>query len=99
MDEDHFMAVARYLELNPARARRVSRAQDWRWSSVRAHLEGRDDALVSVPPLLARCDGRFGDWIEQPLAADHLGAARRGDDRPTSRVGRFSGPDGDPDGA
>jgi len=28
----------RYVSLNPVRARLVDRAEDWAWSSVRAHL-------------------------------------------------------------
>jgi putative transposase len=48
MDEDRLLAAARYVALNPVRARLASRAQDWRWSSVRAHLVGRDDGLVIV---------------------------------------------------
>ena len=38
MDEAHLMAAARYVALNPVRARIVERAQDWPWSSARAHL-------------------------------------------------------------
>ncbi len=53
MDEAHLLAGARYVELNPVRARLVARAEDWRWSSARAHLAGQDDALVNVRPLLA----------------------------------------------
>jgi len=34
------------------RARLCARAQDWPWSSAAAHLAGRDDALVTVRPLL-----------------------------------------------
>ena len=41
MDEEHLMAAARYVALNPVRARLVARAEDWRWSSVKAHLEGQ----------------------------------------------------------
>jgi putative transposase len=48
LDEEHLMNAARYVALNPVRARLVSRAQDWPHSSVRAHLAGRDDGLVSV---------------------------------------------------
>ena len=55
------VAVARYVALKPVRARLVQRAQDWRWSSVAAHLAGRDDDLVSVAALLDRCAGRFAD--------------------------------------
>jgi len=54
MDDSHLIAAARYVSLNPVRARLVSRADDWRWSSVRAHLSGRDDKLVTVKPLLDR---------------------------------------------
>ncbi|MDH3970238.1 MAG: transposase [Rhodospirillales bacterium] len=52
MDEGHLLAAARYVELNPVRAKLKRRARDWRWSSARAHLAGRDDALVAVAPLL-----------------------------------------------
>ena len=63
MDEDHLMAAARYVALNPVRARLVERAQDWPWSNVRAHLAGRDDGLVSVKPLLDRAP-RFADLLD-----------------------------------
>src|SRR5579862_9681217 len=52
MDEAHLLAAARYVELNPVRARLMKRARDWRWSSARAHLAGEDDELVRVRPLL-----------------------------------------------
>ena len=32
----------------------MSRAEEWAWSSVRAHLAGEDDSLVSVRPVLDR---------------------------------------------
>jgi putative transposase len=63
LDDAHLVAAARYVALNPVRARLVAHAQDWAWSSARAHLAGRDDALVRVAPLLDRV-GRFGDLIE-----------------------------------
>ena len=54
MDEGHLLAAARYVSLNPVRARLVARAEDWPWSSVRAHITGKDDGLVAVRPLLDR---------------------------------------------
>jgi putative transposase len=63
MDEAHLMAAARYVALNPAPARLAERAEDWRWSSVRAHLARRDDGLVEVAPLLERCRGRFAELL------------------------------------
>ena len=52
MDETHCLNAVRYLAFNPVRARLSAAPGDWPWSSVRAHLGGRDDALVSVRPLL-----------------------------------------------
>ena len=54
MDEAHLMAAVCYVNLNPVRARLVSRAEDWPWSSARAHLAGVDDNLVIVRPVLDR---------------------------------------------
>ncbi|MFQ6018061.1 MAG: transposase [Kiloniellaceae bacterium] len=60
MDESHLLAAARYVELNPVRARLANKAEDYPWSSARAHLAGRDDGLVRVRPLLELVD----DWAE-----------------------------------
>lgn len=58
MNEAHLLACARYVESNPVRAGLVRTPRHWRWSSARAHLEGADDGLVRVAPLLQR----VGDW-------------------------------------
>lgn len=58
MDEPYLLAAARYVELNPVRAKLVARPSEWPWSSAKAHLKGRDDRLVKVAPLLAM----VGDW-------------------------------------
>ena len=58
MDDRHAIAAARYVELNPVRAGMVHHPGEYRWSSARAHLAGRDDALVVAAPLLARVP----DW-------------------------------------
>jgi putative transposase len=58
MDQPYLLAAARYVELNPVRAKLVKHPREWRWSSAKAHLKGRDDVLVKVAPLLAMA----GDW-------------------------------------
>ncbi len=63
LDEAHLAAAARTICLNPVRAGLVGRAEDWRWSSLRAHLSSKDDGLVTVAPLLKRI-GRFADLVE-----------------------------------
>lgn len=82
MDEVHLLAAARYVETNPVRAKLVRRSRDWRWSSARAHLSGRDDGLVTVAPLL----DLVGDWagfLAEGLENDALDAIRQ-----SERTGR-----------
>ena len=54
MDADYLPTCARYVGLNPVRAGLTQRAIDWPWSSVRAHVEGRADPLLTAEPLAAR---------------------------------------------
>jgi putative transposase len=65
MDEEHLAAAARYVALNPVRAGLVERAEQWPWSSARAHLAGNDDGLVEVAPLLERY-GEFAAFLDAP---------------------------------
>jgi len=58
MDEEHLLRAMRYVELNPVRAGLVEHPGDYPWSSARAHLEGEDDILVRVHPMLEE----IGDW-------------------------------------
>lgn len=60
MDESHFIAAARYVELNPVRAKLAAKPEEYPWSSASAHLMCRDDILVRVSPLLEMA----GDWAE-----------------------------------
>jgi len=54
LDDSHLIRAVRYVSLNPVRARLVNRPEDWKWSSVRAHLSSLDDRLVTVRPVLDR---------------------------------------------
>ncbi|MBY8823789.1 hypothetical protein [Sphingomonas colocasiae] len=66
MDEPHLVHALRYVALNPVRARLVSSAEQWRWSSVRAHLDGVDDHVVCVAPALERV-GDFAAFLGEPF--------------------------------
>jgi len=58
MDEHYLLAMVRYVELNPVKAKFCSQPQDWVWSSASAHLLGRDDHVVTVNPMLEQ----IADW-------------------------------------
>ena len=98
MDEQHLAAALRYLSLNPVRARLVQRAQNWRWSSTRAHLRGRDDGLTALAPIRDRFPD-FADLLATEPEADLFGALRAaesigrplGDNRFVARIERQTG--------
>lgn len=88
MDETYLLAAARYIELNPVRARLAVSPGEWPWSSASAHLAGRDDRLVRVEPLLELA----GDWrlfLDSGLDGEMLDTIRKHE-----RTGRPLG--GDP---
>ena len=82
LDEAYLLACARYVELNPVRATLAPLAGAWRWSSARAHLDGRDDGLVAVRPLL----DLVPDWAA--FLAGGLGEAEHEAIRAGERTGR-----------
>ena len=98
MDEEHLAAALRYVSLNPVRARLVQRAQDWRWSSVRAHLRGKDDGMTELKPIRDRFPD-FADLLAVEPETDMFGQLRAaesigrplGDDRFLARLERRTG--------
>ena len=87
MDEAHLPACARYVALNPVRAGLVARAEDWRWSSARAHLDGNGNGLVQLQPLKDQvCDWRA--FLDAGLSEAEREAIRAGE-----RTGRPLGSD------
>jgi putative transposase len=68
MDDRHMMFAARYIENNPVAAGMVAQAEDWRWSSARAHIDRRDDGLTDWNALGQHMD----NW--RAMLADGLDA-------------------------
>ena len=69
MDEAHLFHAIRYVTLNPVRAGLVKRAEEWPWSSARAHLAGDDNGVVKVAPVLERV-GDFQQFLGEPIDED-----------------------------
>ncbi|MHB9027103.1 MAG: transposase [Armatimonadota bacterium] len=51
LDEAHCWAAMKYIERNPIRAGLATRAEDYPWSSARAHILGQPDPLLTPSPL------------------------------------------------
>jgi REP-associated tyrosine transposase len=68
-DDNHLVTVLRYVERNPLRAELVTRAQDWKWSSLPGWL--RRDALLwrGKPPVR---DQAWLARVNEPLSTGDL---------------------------
>ena len=74
--DEHFLTVARYVERNALRARLVTRAEDWQWSSLwrRNHEDATLLAWLSAWPV-----EQPRDWVarvNRPQTASELEALR-----------------------
>jgi putative transposase len=78
MDEEHLAAALRYVALNPVRARLVQRAHDWRWSSTRAHLRGKEDGMTALAPIRDRFP-RFADLLDDGAEDEAFARLRAAD--------------------
>lgn len=71
LSENHLLAAARYVELNPVRADLVKEPWSYKWSSAGAHVRSHDDDLVNVGPLLEIVE----DWrcfIEEDITGEEM---------------------------
>jgi putative transposase len=59
--DSHLLTVLRYVERNPLRAQLVRHAQDWRWSSLHARLNGSDEerSILADWPI-----DRPSNWVQ-----------------------------------
>ncbi|RJP58890.1 MAG: transposase [Candidatus Auribacter fodinae] len=59
LDEKYLQSAIRYVELNPVKAKIVQHAQDYKWSSARAHILGKKDMLCDTSHELV---SHIDDW-------------------------------------
>jgi putative transposase len=89
--DGHFLTVARYVERNPLRARLVTAAHLWPWSSLGRRAgtpagDGDDPATLARPPLVMMPwpVDRPADWasfVDLPQTDAELAAVRRSIDK------------------
>ena len=94
LDEPHLWRAIRYVELNPVRTGLVACAEEWPWSSARAHVLGLSDPLLDPARPFAtgaadEATGRpmpWAQWLQQGLTGEEAEAIRH-----ATRTGRPCG--------
>jgi putative transposase len=76
LSENHLLAAARYIEMNPVRAGLARDPWSYEWSSAGAHARGADDKLVRVGPLLAMVND-WRDFIGEDITVEEMDRFRR----------------------
>ena len=82
LDDRHAQWALRYVERNPVRAGLVEHAEDWPWSSARAHVTGKPDELAAPASFVASP----GEW--RLLLRDAMGKEETQVLRERTRTGR-----------
>lgn len=80
MDAAHLMVAVRYVENNPVKAGLAGQAEDWRWSSARAHLGLGSDGLTNIAAIgahVANWRAYLRDGVEAADRDDVIEAALR----------------------
>ncbi len=70
---EYLLAVMRYIERNPVRARLVKSASDWRWSSAR--WRDKPNHLLDESPV--PLGEKWGPYVDAPQTSAELEALRR----------------------
>lgn len=89
MDDAHLMVAARYVENNPVAAGLAASAEEWPWSSARAHVGKRADGLTDVEALgqhVSNWRAMLARGVEAAEEDERIEQALRSG-RPLGRVG------------
>jgi putative transposase len=78
MDDEYMLKCARYILLNPVRAKLVRRPSDWKWSSIHAHMKGEDEIVDTA---------KLGEWVDdwEEFIAEGIGEDELADLRSHAR--------------
>ena len=79
LDEAYFWAAMRYVERNPVRAGLVRRAEDYRWSSARAHCGLEQDPVLTNESHWSETYRMISDWsawLAEPDRIEHIDIIR-----------------------
>jgi putative transposase len=78
MDQAHLMTAVRYIESNPVKAGLAASAEEWRWSSARAHVRAVADPLTdvaSIAPFIGNWPAYLAEGLESADKDEAIEAA------------------------
>jgi putative transposase len=76
-EDEHFLAVCRYVERNALRARLVRRAENWRWCSLWRRERGTAEARALLGDWPVPRPARWRGWVNKAQSEAELAALRR----------------------
>lgn len=77
VDKDKYLwAVARYIEQNPVRAKMVKRAEDYTYSSAKAHIEGLENKILGEELLEEKQRKDYRELIRADIAGKEINIIR-----------------------
>ncbi len=82
----HLLASARYIEMNPVRAKLVKNPAHWAWSSAFAHTNGGEDNLVKIQFLIQLSNKDWAQFLSESITAKMRGRLQK-----YERTGRPAG--------
>jgi len=65
LDETHLYSAIRYIERNPVRSNLIRKAEDYPWSSARAHVFKQNDVLISGHENILKIED-WSAYLEEP---------------------------------
>ena len=77
LDEAYLLACARYIEMNPVRAKLVKTPSKWKWSSAAAHIKNKDDKLVKAEQLTAIVQKPWAKFLSQEVTSEERQALQK----------------------
>ena len=73
--DEHLLTVLRYVERNPLRAKMVTRAEEWAWSSLSWRPSGKRPELLSHGPIVV--PRNWVSLVNKPQTEDEIAAMQR----------------------
>ncbi len=89
--DEHFMAVSRYIHLNPVKARLVERPEDYTWSSCREYLGLRSTSFVQTERVLSDYFTGIGGGHDQAVESYRSFLYERLEDEGLPKISKIGG--------